>query len=225
MKQKILSSLFLIISYQMQATIPKTYIASFLPENPVIVEAGAFKGEDTAEMSKVWPQAMIYAFEPVPVIFESLVINTQQCQNVIRIEKALSDKKGFDVMHISQGGEASSSLLAPEQTLYYHFPQITFPSTITVETITLDDFAQEMNIDHIDFLWLDLQGVELKVLRASPIILKTVKVIHTEVNYTDLYCGISQYPEYKEWLEAEGFVLVKEVVSHPTWGDALFVRR
>ena len=47
-------------------------ISPLLPNNPIVVEAGAFNGADTKEISQFWPQGTIHAFEPVPEIFTKL---------------------------------------------------------------------------------------------------------------------------------------------------------
>jgi len=80
------------------------------------------------------------------------------------------------------------------------------------------------NVDRIDFLWLDMQGYEPLMLQSSKKILKTVKVIYTEVNHKELYKGAILYPEFKQWLEKQGFTLVKTCFPFEDWGDALFVR-
>lgn len=206
------------------ANISKDLIAFFLPENPIVVEAGAYDGKDSCEMAYLWPQAMIYAFEPVPHVFIRLASNVHHYKNIVCIEKALSDKTGFDYMFISQGGDYSSSLLEPLEHLE-HFPHITFQHKTRVATITLDTWADEMNIDHIDFLWFDLQGMEPLVLKASPKIFKTIKVISTEVSYSDLYKNAPLYPEFKAWMEENGFIVIKEIKHHSTFGDVLFVRK
>jgi 2-O-methyltransferase len=223
--------IFLSLSFSTIKTagLPKEFIAQFLPNNPVIVEAGAYDGGDTIEMSRLWPQGTIYAFEPIPNIFKILASNTHHCKNVVCIEKALSNAIGFHEMYVSTsylgGGDASSSLLQPAPLLKYYFPQISFHDKVIVETITLDKWAEDMKIDHIDFLWFDLQGMEPFVLQASPKIFKTVKVIQTEVSYTKLYEQAPLYSEFRAWLEEQGFVAIQEYVAHPSWGDVLFVRK
>jgi hypothetical protein len=51
--------------------IPKSLIATYLPANPTIVEAGAHIGVDTVQMSKRWPRGTIHAFEPIPDLFRN----------------------------------------------------------------------------------------------------------------------------------------------------------
>ncbi len=48
-------------------------VAPFLPSNPYILEAGAHSGEDTVLFARNWPEARIFAFEPVPKFFGRIV--------------------------------------------------------------------------------------------------------------------------------------------------------
>lgn len=208
--------------------LPKHIIATLLPEDAIMLDAGAYEGNDTIEWSRLLPKATIYAVEPVPAIFKRLQNTTQNCSNVMCVEKALSNQSGYQEMYIGNGNERykdqSSSLLLPTLHCYY-FPHITFTEKILVETITLDKLAEDMHIDHIDFLWLDLQGMEQAVLQASPNIMKTVNVIFTEVSYCELYKGTPLYPEFKAWMESQGFIALSEIPEHKTFGDTLFVRK
>ena len=53
-------------------------VKPYLPEDPIIIEAGAYNGLGTMKMEKFWPQSAIHAFEPVPEIFEMLTRNTHE---------------------------------------------------------------------------------------------------------------------------------------------------
>jgi hypothetical protein len=66
-------------------SISKEYIARFLPPNPIIVEAGAHSGKDTLSMCMLWPSGTIYAFEPIPAIFEQLVERTKECATEVNL--------------------------------------------------------------------------------------------------------------------------------------------
>ena len=208
------------------------YIAPHLPENPVIVEAGAFKGHDTFKLATMWPQSTIHAFEPVPELFEDLRERTHNMPNIFCYQLALSDHNGTAEFHVSEHPKRpgtpsqAGSLLKPKERLQ-HSP-IYFTGTISVPTITLDNWAQQHAIDHVDFLWLDLQGHELAVLKASTTILKTVRVIYTEVEFIESYENNPRYMDVKNWLEANGFVeLVRNFSDQPEWffGNTVFIRK
>lgn len=102
---------------------------------------------------------------------------------------------------------------------------ISFNESIDVACITLDDWAEANNIERIDFLWLDLQGVEPLVFQASPKVLENVEVIFTEISLIPLYKDSILYPEFKEWLKSRGFELKREDMPWIHGGDVLFVRK
>jgi FkbM family methyltransferase len=202
----------------------KHIIKSYLPENPVILDVGAHTGTDTVELARIWPKGHLIAIEAVPFLYEHLIKNTRNESNVSCYQFALSDKCGRAKFYVSSGsGDSSSSILAPKEHLIYH-PTVLFKDVIEVETMTLDQWAKENGISHIDFMWLDMQGHELAMLKACPEILKTVNVIYTEVSYLEVYAGCALFPEMRQWLEAQGFGLVYEEKEAVDYGNALFIR-
>ena len=203
----------------------KSIIGKHLPDNAVIVEAGAHKGTDTAEMAYRWPDAIIHAFEPVPEIYKILTLNTGRYSNVKTYQLALSDRNGFAKFHTSEGtSDESGSLLTPKEHLKIH-PTVKFNKEIKVRTIMLDSWAKENNISKVDFMWLDMQGMELKVLKKSKIIFPNVKLLYTEINLKETYKGVDLYSEYKQWLVSNGMTLIFENTYWKDSGNALFIRK
>lgn len=204
--------------------IPKDFMKNYLPEDPIIVEAGAHIGIDTIEFSKVWPKGKIHAFEPIPVLYTKLVNNINHCQNVYTYRLALSNKEGVSKIFVSSGkSDASSSLLKPKEHLNVH-PDVNFNNSINVNTTTLEKWAASQNIDRIDFLWLDLQGNELNVLKAATNILKTTKIIYTEVSLIETYENVPLYKELKDWLQSQGFIVKREELPWRDMGNVLFIK-
>jgi FkbM family methyltransferase len=204
--------------------IPFRNIARHLPNNPVVVEAGAHIGRDTWKMAQRWPSSRIHAFEPVPSVYRQLKESTQKLPNVQTYPFALGTQEERRVMWISGGTQdGSSSLLEPKEHLIDH-PQVSFDEKITVDVIALDDWARENLISQIDLLWLDLQGAEMEALVGAREILQTVTAIHAEVNLKDTYSGAVLYPELRTWLEARGFSPVIEAIAWVEGGNVLFVR-
>lgn len=198
----------------------KKYIEQFLPKNPVILEAGAHVGVDTVEMAHMWPGSTIYAFEPVPILYHQLVSATSNLSNVRCYELALGSQTGKAQFYVSSGtSNASSSLLKPKDHLIQH-PLVTFNETIEVKTQTLDEWAEHHGVDRIDFMWLDMQGYELTMLKASPKIMRTVSVIFLEVSREELYYGTSLFNEVNAWLTSQGFRYICEIYE-----NALYVRK
>jgi 2-O-methyltransferase len=202
-------------------------IARYLPEQPVIVEAGAFNGKNTLEMASFWPNSVIHAFEPVDAARQKLLLRTVPHQDRVRIYPyALGSKAGVFHMHVSgsntSGGTQSSSLLKPNaHTRAYD--NVRFESTTEVRVVRLDEWAKNEKVDLIDFLWLDLQGFELEALKGAGELLANVSAIHAEVSNIQLYEGAPLYPEIRAWMETHGFHPVVEAVFR-IGGNVLFVR-
>src|ERR1700748_3255029 len=69
-------------------------IAPYLTDSPVILEAGAFDGTDTIKFAQRWPEATIYAFEPVLELFTKAELRTRHLVRVQRYQMALSEHSG-----------------------------------------------------------------------------------------------------------------------------------
>lgn len=207
-------------------TISKSVIKKYLPKEPIIVDCGAHNGADSIELAKIFPNAKIYCFEPVPAIFNNLRKATKKYLNIECFQIALSDCDGEAKFFISSGdSDASSSLMFPTGHKSTH-PGVIFDEGITVNCLTLDSWAKKTNLNRIDFLWLDMQGYELKMLKASSEILNTVKLIFTEVSLISTYEGVALYPEYRLWLESIGFKVALEAIPTGTdMGNVLFKRK
>jgi FkbM family methyltransferase len=206
-------------------TINKNYIRRFLPSNPVIIDAGAHVGGDSIEMCRLYKGATIHAFEPVPHIYKLLKHNVRKYSRIHCHTVALSNQNGTQSMHVSSGAsDGSSSLLEPKEHLADH-PDVFFNETITVTTQTLDTWAAQQQIKQVDLLWLDMQGYELEVLKASNIILPAVKVVHMEVSMRSTYENVPLYDEVKAWMQSKGFKVEVEAIPNG-WdmGNVLFVK-
>lgn len=200
--------------------IPFHLIHRILPEDPIIVEAGAQFGEDTSWMAEFWTNGKIHAFEPVPSSYKQLQLNVDEFSNVSTYPLALSNEIGVKPLYLAGG---ASSLLRPKESFNNDYFHSDLDHPIEVQCTTLDQWAKDLGIQRIDFLWLDMEGNELRMLQASPQILKQVKLIYTEVNLQPFWENCVQYHELKNWLESQGFAEIwKDLV--PSWhGNALFI--
>jgi hypothetical protein len=84
---------------------------------------------------------------------------TRHCTNVTLERLALGGEEAMGWMHVSTGvNDASSSLMAPaEHETYY--PHIGFkPEPIPIIVTTIEAWARDNHVDHIDGMWLDMQG-------------------------------------------------------------------
>lgn len=206
------------------------WLTLFLPYNPIIVEAGAFNGAETCRAAKIWPYGRIIAFEPNPHAFEQLEkkVKEELLTNVELHSLALNTYDGIARLNVCHGmkgadpsfGYASSLLpLTKEMEVYCKGPQIIVPCTI------LDDWCGENEVDHIDLLRLELEGLELQVLQNSPRILKNTKMIYVKTMMHPYRVWMTQYSELKSFLEKSNFVLLSHWYQPGIIGHAIFLSR
>ncbi len=205
-------------------------LPQFLPYNPIIVEAGAYWGAHALQASKIWPQGKVFAFEPNPKAFEQLqrMIVESGCTNVRAYNLALNNYAGEARLYLCHGTngndpvfEFASSLLAPSKYMEIHYqgPKIDVPCVV------LDDWCHENQIDHIDILKLELEGLELPVLQSSPQILKNTKVIVVQTHFFPSRIGITHYINLRAFLKESGFLLLSHWYREGLGGNAIFLSR
>lgn len=184
-------------------------VRPFLSQSPIILEAGSFNGSDTVKMAQFWPQSIIHTFEPVQELYEDVKNNTKAYKNIVPYCKALSDRTGSSLFyiseHIDQPGRVwgCGSLLQPKEHLTFD-QFVYFPCERIVEAVSLDDWAKEQEIETLEFLWLDMQGSELHVLKESQLA-KRATAIFTEVEFVEAYASQYLYKDVKKWMRENGF--------------------
>ncbi len=205
---------------------PWELIEEHLAPGSVILEAGAADGADTTRLAALnGGNVRVIALEPVPAAFHRLGEATASLSNVRAMQLALSSESGDVDMweSVGAGGSDSSSILDPALHGQF-FSDVNFTSRIRVESFTIDDLLSRIGSPRFDFMWLDLQGLELDVLAASPTARNQVKVIYMEVSRHELYAGAPTYRQVFERMRSWGFVAAHDRVGAIS-GNVLFTRQ
>ncbi len=207
---------------------PEDLIAKFLPDDPVVFEAGGHYGCDTIRFATRWPKGTIISFEPNPHAFAKLLESTKDFINVYAYNLAINDYNGIAVLNVCYGDngdnpafEGASSLLNASEWMKIHYQG----PKLEVSCVVLDDWCRANDIDHIDFMWLDLEGLELQVLKSSLKTLEKVKVIYTETNFLEFRREMTQFKDLKTFLENFGFQLLSHWYAEGFQGNAIFVKK
>ena len=195
----------------------------------VIFDVGAWVGKTSEKYLDSFPEAIVHAFEPFPQSFEKLEDRFKSKDRVVRSSSAVSANDGQAVLH-SNNIETTNSLLASKST---NSEDDFFRDTLTeihVETITLDTYCEENQIETIDILKIDTQGNELEVLKGAHSLLKSgrIQLIYCEVSFIQMYEDCPLYHEIAVYLEQFQYKLhslyglVKNEKGEMAWGDAIF---
>jgi len=201
--------------------------------NPgVILDLGANIGNESVILATQFPKAQIYSFECNPVAIEKCKEKTSTCSNIQVIPKAVqsSYKKEIDFYSVVGSHPASSLFLTNGEYEKDQGKARFVQQKIKVDSTRIDIWANENGIDHIDLVWMDLQGAELDALIGFGDLIKTVKMIYVEVQYKPIYKGSATNEAIDKFLLDNGFVNVwydkkRLKLSKNWWTDKIYMAK
>lgn len=219
--------LYLVIQ---QTKEPLEIISYFINEHPKILEAGGHYGEDTVKMHNFWPNSIIYSFEPNPSAYEKLKQRIKGYDHILTYPIALYNYDGIVKFYVqlNYGNEGASSILTASSEyseIGHKHSWWYIDREIEVPCLMLDSWAKKERVEEIDFMWLDMEGVELCVLKSGMHLLRNVKVIYTEVNFQEFRMQMTQYKDLEKFLNDQGFEQVFFEGDATFQGNALFVKK
>jgi glycosyltransferase involved in cell wall biosynthesis len=146
-------------------------------------------------------------------------------RGIVNIYQSVLDDTEKDIeFNITNNSQASSILCLNHEEGYYN--DINIIHRIKCKSETLCNFFKRINKSSINYnFWnLDIQGVELNVLRGSKELLNTCDAIYTEVNSAEVYKGCGLIGDIDKLLSEFGFTRVDTLWTDKNWGDALYVK-
>lgn len=177
----------------------KRLVPQFQPR--VIFDVGANVGQTSLYLNKLWPDAEIYAFEPVSATYEELKRAVAERESKIHcVQAALSDASGQAEIHLSE-----LSVIATFD------PAFTWPGSLsgkteTVLKTTAAEWCNSKGITHIDFLKVDAEGHDLHVLRGAAPLFDHQRIGAVLV---EIHMGPGPGPTLdtiRGWLEPRGYI-------------------
>jgi FkbM family methyltransferase len=184
-----------------------------------ILDIGSRDLDQSIEFRQRFKDAKILAFEPNPQQ-KNICQEKAARHNIDFYSIAISKIDGiieFNAVdpNCKDPNIGASSILnfsdeLVKQSIKRHSEMPVQTNKIKVESRNLDNFLNEKGITNIDVIWMDVQGLELEILKSSPIIISNTRLIHLESEFRTIYKDQPLYPEIKEYLESIGF---KEVYN------------
>lgn len=202
-----------------------------LPAPQGILQVGASYGQ---EMQSFLEHGVRYGvfIEPLPEPFAHLSNVCRQIPGYVAVQSLCTDESGKEyTFYVASNGGMSSSILKPANHLKV-FDFVQFPDTVQLTSNTLDDVVAFLTqnghgevVSHLDTLYMDTQGSELRIMMGANKTLKQINYIFTEVMRGELYEKQAPFPTVCAWLDAVGFTLNNVFFGPGHSGDAMFVRK
>lgn len=186
-----------------------------------VLHVGAHTGEEADSYDKLG-FAPVFWVEADPAVVPALYTHVGHRSGHEVINAIVADSVRSVTLNVANN-EQSSSIL-PLGTHAQEHPEVTYVSTITNRSTTVDEMLLDSLIDQVNFVNLDVQGAELLVLQGAQQYLHGVDFIYVEVNDKPLYEGCALLPEMDIFLAGFSFQRRETLITRHGWGDAFYVK-
>jgi FkbM family methyltransferase len=171
-----------------------------------VVDIGANRGQFTLFAAGLFPQARIFAFEPLPGPYAVLARIAANRARTQAFRAAIGPRAETARMHLMHPDD-SSSLLAPTGRQAAVFPQSRRAGTLPVDVAPLHAFVGPGDLCAPALLKLDVQGFELAALEGCASLLDRFAVVYVECSFVPLYADQPLADEVLAHLRERGFRL------------------
>lgn len=141
-----------------------------------VFDVGANIGAWTIQVKKLFPNTLLYSFEPIPSTFNLLSTNTSNLDEVKIFNLALSNEKSQINMKFYENNSIFSSI--------YQSSLVTDEfQNVQVDCVRGDEFCNENQIELIDFLKIDTEGNEFQILLGFQEMIKNRQIRFIQFEY------------------------------------------
>jgi FkbM family methyltransferase len=179
-------------------------LAKFQPK--CVFDVGANVGEYTNIVVQTCPGCLVHSFEIVPDTFGELVNNVKS-KNVRFVNKGLSDSPGIIDIHVSKR-ESTTATAFRIDGMKAHEHYYSEGEVHKCEVITGDSYLAQQGINEIDFLKVDVEGMDYRVLSGFRESLSKIKVIQFEYGIFNI-SSKDLLVDFYRLLSESGFVVGK----------------
>ena len=201
-----------------------TNFTHYLKEKRGAIHVGAHEGKERNWYIQQGFDKVIW-FEPNKEVFNRLQERIGSVFGHKAHNLGVHDTLDKAVLHIANNNGQSSSIL-DLGTHKVYYPKIKYIQDQEIQLIRLDNFfsIEGNNISDFNFLNIDVQGVELNVVKSFGTLITKMDYIYTEVNEEYLYCDCTLINEIDTYLNKFGFSRKATRMTSNKWGDAFYLK-
>jgi FkbM family methyltransferase len=182
-----------------------------------IFDVGANLGEWTAAAAARMPSCPIHAFEIVPDTFGQLKRRTQTLPDVRLNACGLSDTGGPLTMHLGPRSDTATACRIADMPFHDRY----YRKQIRCDTVTAAAYMREQAIERIDLVKIDVEGMDLKVIRGFADRLRDVRVIQFEYGIFNI-ASHDLLSDFYRHLHEHGFIVGKIFPKRVAFADYHF---
>jgi len=187
-----------------------------------VVQVGAHAGDDALIAVCRQHGHRLFMFEPNPRRAAELEKKAERSATVVVLPQAVSDVEGRATFHIANHDDCSSLQMFAEDVnrtwvhQWHPYKSFEMVDQVEVAVVRLDSFMKSRAVDTIDFLLIDAQGEDLRVVESLGDRARDVKKIQMEINvHLPLYRNGCTMDQVLGRMSELGFEL------HTSWKQSL----
>ena len=160
-----------------------------------------------------------FVLEPLPDIYEKLVINYQPCPNVKAFKLAIHETETEMMMHrvkpalASKVPEFARGIASFDSTHWEKtsiVPDSDYIESVKVECVSFTDFIKSNGINRLDLLLIDAEGYDYQILMSIDFKLIKPKIIRFEHGVRDKVMPLENFNAVCSHLNSFGYQIIAE---------------
>jgi FkbM family methyltransferase len=165
-------------------------------------DVGANKGQTITALLDAFPKASIHAFEPSPETFDHHLARLASWN--VKLNKCGLGSGTGELTFYENDSSVMSSFLPPGASGSGNVSR-----KITVPVTTVDKYAADNAIHHIDLLKIDTQGFDFEVIKGAAAMLDggRIDLLLTEVTVDALYDGLPRFDQIYSFMADRGYAV------------------
>jgi FkbM family methyltransferase len=173
------------------------------------IDVGAHLGQDTLDAALKNPCLLVFAFEPNWALARQIMARVA---NFVVLPIAVSDTDGVAKFFIN-AEDGSSSLCEIDEQNTWKGPgapsDIRVTAELLVPTIRLDTFMASAALGTVDYLKIDAEGADFRVIQSAGDRLKDIREVKAEVEVSESrsYKGSASREQMIAFMRKRGFTL------------------
>ncbi|HXS29115.1 MAG TPA: FkbM family methyltransferase [Steroidobacteraceae bacterium] len=182
-----------------------------------LFDVGANRGDWTAAAAGLMPQSRIHAFEIVPRTFKELEERVGRLANVRLNDRGLSSRPEQVLIHLGPTSDTATACRIEGMRFHEEY----YTSDVRCQVITAADYMRALAIDEVDFVKIDVEGMDLEVIRGFGERLRDVRAVQFEYGIFNI-ASHDLLGDFYRHLQPRGFVVGKIFPRRVAFADYHF---
>jgi FkbM family methyltransferase len=163
-------------------------VSRYIQKNSIVFDIGANIGTHSIFFSTIATEGKIYTFEPSKSTYTLLLKNIINYQNIIPVNLGLSDTSKESNFFECE----DNALSGLKDTKRSKIKQIS-----TILTVSGDQFQELYGITHVDFIKIDVEGLEQSVIKGLS---RVISRFHPTI-FCEIYQGVNSNSSPRQTIE------------------------